>query len=454
MSASPSYAQAVSAYAAHLRAGGTEPWSVWLEAAEPQLSSGGAVPPGQPLPDATHLELVRRLNLAAGAPTGPSGRPAGGRTGGLAGLADRVFATPSPGRGLLDVPVPWRDAPSRFGTPGVEPDQVPTEELVRLAVGVLAHALPSLPPGPTAHPPAAWPMPWRRRFRLHGSPVTSAAVRENLLAQGLVESDWRPTHVVIARPVEVMMAEHWVARAHDGGILKWSTLWRRAEAAGRLPSQIDVAAVARGLAGRRGEPVHVVVARDPTDAVALVSQALASPSLAPGSLAPGSLALGSLAPRSLTLGSLARRSVGQRRRGGASLAPSTVPDVDCALADLLRRLNRLTALTHEPARVSELAEKVAALVEDRSTERNAGLMAPPVSTRVTPPVTPPRSLPWARSVAAAGSEELLGAGYPVHGDPSALAPTERQGSGTVDRDRTLELALTACLRTWHLGDHP
>ena len=109
------------------------------------------------------------------------------------------------------------------------------QELVRLAVGVLARLLPGVPLPPAAPTRPRWPLPWRRRFRLHGSPGTVAAVRQALLAQGLVESDWRPTHVVIARPIEVMMAEHWAASVQAGGILRWSTLWRRTQAAGRLP---------------------------------------------------------------------------------------------------------------------------------------------------------------------------------------------------------------------------
>ena len=68
--------------------------------------------------------------------------------------------------------------------------------------------------------------------------------------------------MVVARPVDVMMAEHWAANARAGGILKWSTLWRRVLAADRLPRPVDVVAIADRLAGREREPLHVVVARD------------------------------------------------------------------------------------------------------------------------------------------------------------------------------------------------
>jgi hypothetical protein len=392
-----SYEQAVSAWAAHLRAGGTTPWSVWREHPV-QDAEPAADPLLRPLPDAIHLELVRRINLAAG----PEPRD-------VAGLADRVLATASPGRGLLDVPLPWPAAPRRFGTPPVDPAQLPEDELIRLAVGVLAHALPDVPrPGPEALP-SRWPAPWRRRFRLHGSPGTVAALRRGLLAQGLVETDWRPTHVVIARPVEVMMAEHWAGTVRDGGILKWSTLWRRAQAAGRLPAPIDVTAIASRLegrlegrlGGRRREPLHVVVARDVEEAAAWTADVL------------------------------------------GALPVEVHGTSDSALSDLLRRLNRLTALTQGPGRVRDLARTLVATLEPDSAPRETSTL-----------VTPPASLTWADEVAATTAEKLRHAGYAVHGDPESLAPTPHRLSGTVDRERTLELAVAACLRSWHLRGNP
>ena len=390
-----SYAQAVGSWAEHLRAGGTTPWSAWSPS-----STGEPGDVVEPLPDAIHLELVRRINLAAERDASTLGGLA------LQGLADRVFATASPGRGLLDVPLPWPGAPRRFGTPARDPDLLPDEELVRLAVGVLAHLLPDVPPPPPEELPSPWPAPWRRRFRLHGSPTTVAAVRWRLLAQGQVETDWRPTHVVIARPVEVMMAQHWGQAVRNGGILKWSTTWRRAQAAGRLPTQIDVAATANRLRDRRREPLHVVVARDADDAAALTAEVLRA--------------------RPISL--------------GAGIPSSD----DAALSDLLRRLNRLTALTQQPRRVRDLARTLVALLEaEEKRDRDIAL-----------PVTPPASLAWAREVAAASAEQLRHAGYAVHGDPDALAPTEHRLPGTVDRARTLELAVTACLRTWPLRGDP
>ncbi len=376
------YAEAVSSWAEHLRSGGTTPWPDWLGRATATDPPAARV---HPLPDAVHLELVRRINLAA------HDQP-------ITGLADRVLATASPGRGLVEVPLPWPAAPRRFGSPAIEPDRLPEDELIRLAVGVIVHLLPGLRPPHVSSEPAGWPVPWRRRFRLHGSPGTVAAVRHGLLVQGLVESDWRPTHIVIARPVEAMMAELWAANARAGGILKWSTLWRRAEAAGRLPGQLDISAIAERLEGRRREPVHVVVARD-------------------------SKAAGETSARLLRARPLVVDGKG-----------------DLAETDLLRRVNRLTAVTDGPAQVQDRALRLATALADVPALPGAGAT----------PFVPRPSLAWAREQATAMAREVRAAGYAVHGDPDELAPRGHQHSGTVDRTRTLELAIAACLRTWRL----
>jgi hypothetical protein len=375
-----SYDAAVAAWADHLRSGGTTTWSAWLEHGHP----GSAPTTAAPLPDAVHLELVRRLNERSGRAD--------------EGLADRVLATASPGRGLVDVPLPWPTAPRGYGSPAIDPERLPPEELIRLAVGVLVHLVPGLPAPETAPPSAPWPLPWRRRFRLHGSPGTAAAVRGELVRQGLVESDWRPVHVVLARPVEVMMAERWAMRARLGGSPKWATLWRRQVAVGRLPRAIDVSAIAQRLEGRTREPVHVVVARDAEQVARTTARVLGARSFAV--------------------------------TGGG----------DPAHTDLLRRVNRLTTVTAGPDRVRGLASRLAAALD--------GIGA--ADTPPPPPFVPEFALEWARDQAAVTAAELDAAGYAVHGDPGDLSPSDQPHPGTIDRDRTLELALAACLRTWRL----
>ncbi len=396
----PSYARAVSAWTTHLRSGGSTPWAVWLgEYADPgEVPHTGA--PTQPLPDAIHLELVRRINLAAER-SHPAGRA-------HEELVDQVLATAAPGRGLVDVPLPWPGSHG-FGTPAVDPEALPVEELARLASGVLARLLPGVPPEPRHERETPWPLPWRRRFRLHGPPQTVAALRERLLASGLVESDRRTTDVVVGLPVDVAVAEYWAGRVQHGGILKWRAVWNRARARGGLPAAVDVAATADRLRRRPGATVHAVVARDAATAADLVAEAL-----------------------------------GAHRRRASPPGLSSPPDLSAC--DLLRRVNRLTALTHDSAGVARLARRLHEVIEEVTGSAGAG---------AAPPVLVPRpALAWARERAADAARDLRAAGYPVHGDPDALVPTGHRSLGAVETERTLALAVAACLRVWELSGQP
>jgi len=193
------------------------------------------------------------------------------------------------------------------------------------------------------------------------------------------------------------MAELWAARTLAGGSLKWTTLWRRRMAAGHLPPPIDVATVAGHLAGRRREPVHVVVARDAQEAAEVAARLLRARPFAVG--------------------------------GTGGLAHT----------DLLRRVNRLTALTTGPDRVRELAGRLSGALDQLP------LVDPP-----QPPSVPRAASGWAREQADRTARDLERGGYAVHGNPGDLAPSDHGQPGTVDRTRTLELALAACLQTWRL----
>jgi hypothetical protein len=194
-----------------------------------------------------------------------------------------------------------------------------------------------------------------------------------------------------------MLAEHWASKVRTGGVLKWRSVWRRSHVAGRLPRSLDVAAIA-GRLHSTGNEVHVVAALSPEAATALAAKVLRT-------------------------------------------TPPTPPSsADLSLCDVLRRVNRLTALTRGPDQVARLAQVLHSTMQEDSSGQPSIPRAPALA--------PADELPWARQVAASMSEELRNAGYPVHGDAGAVAPTEHRLPGTVDRDRTLELAVTACLRLW------
>ena len=175
---------------------------------------------------------------------------------------------------------------------------------------------------------------------------------------------------------------------------------RLASRRGRRPASpsIDVADIAERLATKDTRPVQIVAAGSAEAAAALTADVLRA-------------------------------------------EPAEIKETgDAAVSDLLRRLNRLTALAHGPGRVRELARTLAATLEEPATPAHS-------ATSLAPP---PPSMGWAQEQAASTAERIRRAGYAVHGELDALTPTDHRLPGTVDRGRTLELAVTACLRSWHL----
>jgi hypothetical protein len=235
--------------------------------------------------------------------------------------------------------------------------------------------------------------------RVTGSRLTAAAVRAGLREHGVPGAGLRVTQLVVARPLEAMMAEHWHARSRRGGAAKWWRVWRRALAVDDLPRgvQPDVLAARRA---RTGHPVHVVVAATDDRLTDLVAEA-----------------------------------VGHR----VTLPPAPDP----AETDLLRLLNPVLALTAGTDRTRALVD---ALERRVLPEARASLTTPPA-----PLAVPPWARAWAVDRARQMADRVRSGGYAVHGDPDDLVPTDRPGAGsTVDRDRTLELALAAGVRAWQL----
>ncbi|MGC4113050.1 MAG: hypothetical protein QM747_22055 [Nocardioides sp.] len=233
-------------WVAHLRDGGTTPWSAWGSAAGADEQSG------RYLPGAQQLELLRRLNQHRLPP--PE-------------LAERVLATSAPGRGRPDLGLVGVLPESGFGPPPVDPVDLPAEELVRVATALIAEdtvaAKDPLEP--------RTPRLLRRRYRALGDPELAFPLRDALLADGRPPGGRRATVVVGGTDVASMLVHVWTARCLGAGVRSWPD-WLAGEA--RRPAlleRIDLAALARTWAERAGPArVHVVL-DDPRRVARLVA---------------------------------------------------------------------------------------------------------------------------------------------------------------------------------------
>ena len=140
-----------------------------------------------PVPGAQQLELLRRLNLAAvecPAQRRPRPRAHSTRRPG----ARRARGRTRPGR-----PAPGRARASRLRRGPGRPAAISAHELLRVASVLLADDLVALGADPVA---TSWPRPWRRRVRLVGDPLVSAATRRTCWGgvvprAGRGRSSWR-----------------------------------------------------------------------------------------------------------------------------------------------------------------------------------------------------------------------------------------------------------------------
>jgi hypothetical protein len=230
----------------HLRAGGTTPWADW---------SAEGVRAGRFLPGAQQLELLRRLNAAAG------------RSGVPEDLAARVLDASAPGRGRPDLELVGADAPSPFGPRPVDPVDLPDDELVRVAVSVLADDL--VAAGVPPPPAATWARPWRRAYRLVGDPVLADQLRAQLVARGRPPGGVASRILVLGAPADLMLADAFEARALDTGAPPWEEWLAALVERDELPPRADLAAVARAWA-RRAAPDRVRIVLDPAEVPRLV----------------------------------------------------------------------------------------------------------------------------------------------------------------------------------------
>lgn len=338
----------------HLRSGGACPWAAW---------SGTAEPSGRAVPGAQQLELLRRLN-AVGTP-GPV-------------LVDRVLATSAPGRGQPDLELVGAAHDSRFGPPPVDPADVPVRELLRVATALIAEDL--VAAGVPAPPRPGVVRPWRVRYRLVGDPEIADPVRAALVARGRPPGGRMARVLVLAAPVDRMLADAWTRRAFDFGAPGWRSWLEQVTRHDRVPGRIDVLAQARAWSARVGRSrVHVVL--DPAEL-------------------PGLLGVRSL---------------------------PAVPAPAAAVPDLARRVASVLGL-----HVS--AEQRTALLRHRLRPLLEGSAGEPLTL-------PEAHHPWAHAQAERAAEGLRRAGYAVHGDPHSLLPVDRSGTGAPDAGETLGLAI-------------
>src|SRR6266508_5360114 len=183
-------------WVAHLTSGGTTPWADWTD--DGSASRAGV------LPGAQHLELLRRLNLA-----GPTPTP----------LVRRVLASGAPGRGQQELGLVGVAEPGRYGAPPVDPADLPDDELVRLASGVLADLVVSAPePAP---PRNRRPRLFRHEYRLGGNRLTADALRAQLIRDGRPPGGTRPTVVMLLGDLGAHLADTWAARVRRAFAPPW-----------------------------------------------------------------------------------------------------------------------------------------------------------------------------------------------------------------------------------------
>jgi hypothetical protein len=222
-------------WVAHLRDGGTTPWSGW------SFRAGADEQSGRYLPGAQQLELLRRLNQRRL----PSPE-----------LAERVLGASAPGRGRPDLGLVGVLPESAFGPPPVDPGDLPADELVRVATALIAEDV--VAAGDPLEPRT--PRLLRRRYRILGDPEVTDTVRDALVADGRPPGGRRATVVIAGTDLASMLVHTWTARAMGAGVRPWPE-WLAAQIRrGRPPERIDLAALAESWASRAGpNRVHVVI---------------------------------------------------------------------------------------------------------------------------------------------------------------------------------------------------
>ncbi|MBJ7358150.1 hypothetical protein [Nocardioides sp.] len=354
----------------HLRGGGTTPWAAWLAAArdadDPRRGD-------RLLPGAQQLELVRRLNEA--------GRPA-------AALVERVLVASAPGRGRQDLELLGAVEPLAFGPPPIDPATLSADDLVRVAVGLIAEDVVGAG-DPPREPVKA--RRWRTRYRIAGDRWLADAMRTELVAQGRPPGGRGAVAAVVGTDLATMVAHDWLASCFSDGGADWTDYCAGMRRRDRLPRRVDLAATAGRWAPELGGPDQVRVVLDPARVAKVVG---------------------------------VRRLV-------------VLPDVAADAAELARRTAGALGILVTPPRRTELMRTVL-------RPRLAGVPGPR-------PVVPPEHREWLEEQARLVQRGIRAGGYPVVGDLDALRPRwpdlPAHGLAADDRqpDRVLSLALSLLL---------
>ena len=338
------------AWIAHLRGGGTTPWGAWTSASVPGAAEDG----GRFLPGAQQLELLRRVNLA-GRPSEP--------------LVERVLTASAPGRGRPDLELVGVDETRQFGPPAVDPADLPDEELLRVATGLLAEDVVAV--GRPAHTPERRPRRLRTRYELVGDPWVAPALTAQLVADGRPPGGRGRAVHVLGADLATMLGHAWTASCLGDGAPSWPDFLAKARARRRLPHRLDLVTIAERF-----------LARPHTGRVDVVLDPALLPAL-----------------------------VGVRR-----LDPT--PDLAVPAADLARQVGVALSLLVTPPVQTRLLH---AVVLPR--------LAPLPGNR---PEVPAEHRDWVEDAATGLRRRLLRTGYPVMGDPDRLLP-RWPAAGSPDR---------------------
>lgn len=364
----------------HLRSGGTTPWASWL------ASAAAADDPRRDdrrLPGAQQLELVRRLN-EVGHPT--------------AELVDRVLVASAPGRGRQDLELLGAVEPLAFGPRPIDPATLSADDLVRVAVGLVAEDVVAAAAAGPVERERPRVRRWRTRYRLAGDRWLADEMRAELVAQGRPPGGRGAVVAVVGTDLATMVAHHWQATCFTDGGSDWPRFLAGIRRRGRLPRPVDLAAVA-GRWAAEPVPGQVRVVLDPARVA---------------------------------------KVVGVRRLG-------ILPDVAADAAELARRTAGALGILVTPPERTTLMRAVL-------RPRLAGVPGPR-------PVVPAPHRAWFEEEARRLQRELRARDYPVVGDLDALLPRwpdlpagehddaagDNSGRSERQSDRVLSLALDLLL---------